>query len=156
MTERILLHILCMLLDHEWRWHWAGIRRDLSTKGGANPEATLLNGEKRSRKRSQNLSFNTDSNSGACRRSPDFVPLARGRARPVADALDDHRPLELGEYAEHLKHAPARGRPGVDRLPVQVQVATGGLQLAQRVRQVLKAPSEPIHRPDGGRVVAGL
>ena len=46
MTKRILLHILCMLLDHEWRWHWAGIRRELRHKAGANPEATLLNGEK--------------------------------------------------------------------------------------------------------------
>ena len=32
MTKRTLLHILCMLLDHEWRWHWAGIRRELSAQ----------------------------------------------------------------------------------------------------------------------------
>ena len=33
MTKRTLLHILCMLLDHEWHWHWAGIRREFRHKG---------------------------------------------------------------------------------------------------------------------------
>jgi hypothetical protein len=47
MTKRILLHILCMLLDHEWRWHWAGIRRELRHKGWREfQKATLLDGEK--------------------------------------------------------------------------------------------------------------
>lgn len=26
---RVLLHLLCMLRDHHWLWHWKGIKREL-------------------------------------------------------------------------------------------------------------------------------
>lgn len=27
---RIALHVIAALLDHSWRWHWAGIKREFS------------------------------------------------------------------------------------------------------------------------------
>lgn len=29
---RIVLHALCALRDHEWSWHFAGIRREFGSK----------------------------------------------------------------------------------------------------------------------------
>ena len=28
-TEQIKIHILCVIKDHKWSWHWHGIRRAL-------------------------------------------------------------------------------------------------------------------------------
>ena len=29
---RILLHLICLAHDRKWRWHWAGIRREVHTQ----------------------------------------------------------------------------------------------------------------------------
>ena len=50
---------------------------------------------------------------------PQCLPCAFARAMPDLDPLLDHRALELGEYAHHLKHGLAGGRRGVEALLVQ-------------------------------------
>ena len=29
---RIALHLICLAHDRKWRWHWAGIRREVHTQ----------------------------------------------------------------------------------------------------------------------------
>ena len=43
-------------------------------------------------------------------------------SRPAT--LDDHRPLELSEDAQHLEHGSARGCAGIKRLLMQEEVDT--------------------------------
>jgi len=31
---RVLLHLMCLAHDAKWRWHWAGIRRELHGRSG--------------------------------------------------------------------------------------------------------------------------
>jgi len=26
---RIILHLMCLMRDRKWSWHWAGIRREI-------------------------------------------------------------------------------------------------------------------------------
>src|SRR5512132_3400972 len=49
-----------------------------------------------------------------------------------ADALDDDRPLERGEHAQHLEQRAAGRRGRVDALLVQVELAMSGAQLAEK------------------------
>ena len=30
---RLLLHLMCLVNDRKWRWHWAGIRREFHSVG---------------------------------------------------------------------------------------------------------------------------
>jgi hypothetical protein len=57
--------------------------------------------------------------------------LRLGSGDAGANALDDNRPLELGEHAEHLEERAAGRRGGVYPLLMKVQVAADGAQLAQ-------------------------
>jgi hypothetical protein len=73
-----------------------------------------------------------------------FAVLARGRSvagrgacplpgspKPGADSFLDHRPLELREYAHHLKHGLAGWRHGVQALLVQEKVNAKRVQLGE-------------------------
>ena len=66
------------------------------------------------------------------RRSAKPFPLATGPRQPSADSFLDHRPLELGEYAHHLKHRLVGRCRGVDPLLVQEQVDLERMQLGQQ------------------------
>jgi hypothetical protein len=58
--------------------------------------------------------------------------------------LLDHRPLELAEHAEHLKHRPPGGRRGIDALHMKIKVEPFRVDLAQKCNQLLKAPAETV------------
>jgi hypothetical protein len=59
----------------------------------------------------------------------------------------NHRALELGKYAHHLKHRLAgRGR-GVEALLMQEQVDPQGVQFGEKADQVLQAAAQSIDRP---------
>lgn len=30
-SGRVILHLMCLLRDHKWAWHFAGIRREITT-----------------------------------------------------------------------------------------------------------------------------
>jgi hypothetical protein len=51
--------------------------------------------------------------------------------RPGADSFLNHRALELGKYAQHLKHGFAGGRRGVEPLLMQEKVDAQRVQLGQ-------------------------
>ena len=53
-------------------------------------------------------------------------------------ALADDRALELGKYAEHLKHRLAGRRRGVEALLVQVQLDPERVQLGEEGDKVLQ------------------
>jgi hypothetical protein len=50
----------------------------------------------------------------------------------------DHRALEFGEDAHHLKERPAARGRGVHALSIEVEVHPLGLQLGEQGEQVLK------------------
>jgi hypothetical protein len=74
-------------------------------------------------------------------------PFATGPRQPSADSFLDHRPLELGEDAHHLKHRLAGRRGRVDSPLVQEQVDLERMQLRQERHKLLQAAAEAMHRP---------
>jgi hypothetical protein len=66
---------------------------------------------------------------------------------PSVDAFLNDRALELGEHTQHLKQRAARRRSRVDRLPIQIQIATGTIQLTQEAHKILQRATEPVYGP---------
>jgi hypothetical protein len=68
---------------------------------------------------------------------PLLVPFSRpGDTR--GDALLNDRALELGEHPEHLEQR-ASGRGGcVNHLLLEIQIAPGGVEFAQKADEVLQ------------------
>ena len=52
-------------------------------------------------------------------RAAELFALATGPRKPGADSFLNHRALELGKYAHHLKHGLAGRRRGVEALLMQ-------------------------------------
>jgi hypothetical protein len=66
----------------------------------------------------------------------ELFALAPGPRQPGTNALLDHRALELGKDAHHLKHGLAgRGR-GVEALLMQEQVDPQGVQFGEKSSQM--------------------
>ncbi len=96
------------------------------------------------------------------RRPDDAIELAVaegiGADRPAAelgfalhadvDALDDARPLELGEDAEHLHHHPARRSRGFERLGRRAEGDPGLVQLLDQGGKLADAARQPIDLMD--------
>ena len=78
------------------------------------------------------------------------VPFAAGGlAFHAGDhPLDDRRPLELGEHAEHLHHHPARRSRGVERLRRRAKQHVGLVELLEHVREPAHRPREPVDAVD--------
>ena len=53
--------------------------------------------------------------------SPEFCAIRPGASKPSIDSFPNDSPLELGEYAKHLKHGFARGGRSIESLLVQKQ-----------------------------------
>src|SRR5690606_497745 len=75
-------------------------------------------------------------------------PAAAGRLEPGAGALDDERPLVLGEGPADLqKEAPGRGAR-VDPVVERHEIDAEGFQLAEHREQVREAAAEPVELHD--------
>jgi hypothetical protein len=66
---------------------------------------------------------------------------------PRDDTLANNLSLELCEDPEHLKKKFARGRVCVDRLPMNVKLASLLAQLVEHTNQILQRAPKPIDRP---------
>jgi hypothetical protein len=75
--------------------------------------------------------------------------LRTSPCQPSLDALLDHRPLELGENAAHLKKRFAGRRSRIDPLLVQVKVDALTVNLIEEAHQMLQAPAQAIDGPSG-------
>jgi len=68
---------------------------------------------------------------GGYARSAKLLALVYGSPESSTDSFLDHRPLELGKYAHHLKHCfPARSSR-VEALLMQKQINMQRVQLGQ-------------------------
>ena len=65
-------------------------------------------------------------------RPPEPLSLRSGACQPGIDALLDHRSLELGECARHLKQQLSGRRGRVDVLLIEVQVNPRRLKMFYR------------------------
>src|SRR4051812_16769672 len=74
----------------------------------------------------------------------ELCALRLGPGKSCIHPLPDDAALELGEHAEHLKHRPSRRRAGIERLLMQIKIASKRPQLRQEPDQILKAAAEPI------------
>ena len=70
-----------------------------------------------------------------------------GSAQARVHSLSDHRPLEFGEYAHHLKHGLAGGRRCIEALLMQKKVDAESVNFRQKGYEVLKGTAEPVNRP---------
>jgi hypothetical protein len=70
-----------------------------------------------------------------------------GTRKTSTHTLLDHRTLQLGKDAHHLKQRFARRCSRVQPLLMQEQVDTGGVELGQEADQVLQATAETVDRP---------
>jgi hypothetical protein len=84
---------------------------------------------------------------GGYPRSAESFALVLGPPKTSADSFCNHRALELGKHAHHLKHGFASRRRGVETLLMQKQVDVQGMQFRQETDQVLQAAAKPVHRP---------
>jgi hypothetical protein len=79
--------------------------------------------------------------------TPKAFTLTPGPREASTDSFRNHRPLEFGKHAHHLKHRLAGGRRGVEALLAQEQVDVECVQLGQKTDQVLQAATQSVHRP---------
>jgi hypothetical protein len=82
---------------------------------------------------------------GQSRRAPEASTLAPGPRKPGADSFSNHRMLEFGENAHHLKHRLTSWCRGVQPLLAQEQVDLEGVRLGQETDQVLQAATQPVY-----------
>jgi hypothetical protein len=75
---------------------------------------------------------------GAHRSTPEALTLAPSPREASLDPLDNHRALELGEDAQHLKHRLPGWRAGVDTLLMEVEVDALGVEFTEEPDQVLQ------------------
>ena len=89
----------------------------------------------------------TESPSGMPRRCADPRPTNRFPApgallsrpgKPGVYPFMDDRALELGKYAEHLEERPPGRGSSVDRLLFEIEIASGGVEFAQKADEVLQ------------------
>src|SRR5579864_7853121 len=82
-------------------------------------------------------------------------PLAaRGLAfHPCDHAVDQGVSLELGEYAEHLDHHPARRSAGVEGFCRGAKADAGLVELLQELRQRTDRPAQTVDSIDEEHVV---
>ena len=74
----------------------------------------------------------------AYRATPESLSLAPCPREPSLDPLDNHRALELGEDAQHLKHRLPGWRAGVDTLLMEVEVDALGVEFTEEPDLVLQ------------------
>src|SRR5712671_1336191 len=67
----------------------------------------------------------------ADRTTPEALPLAPRPRETGFDALDNHRALELGKDAHHLKHRLSGWCAGVDTLLMEVEINALGVQFVE-------------------------
>jgi hypothetical protein len=80
-------------------------------------------------------------------RAAEGLALRHPPRQPGADALDDPRPLELGNRTEDVHLEPAGGRRGVDPFREADERDAKRLKLVEERDQVLQAATEPIEAP---------
>ena len=68
------------------------------------------------------------------------------------DPAGDDRALKLGEHGQHLEEHPAAGRRGIDRLLVEIEVATPGLDVGQEGHQIGQGASQTIDGEGGDHI----
>src|SRR6185436_1843498 len=66
-------------------------------------------------------------------------PIGLSPRQTGVDAIADHAAFKLGEHAAHLKHRATRWGRGVERLLVEVEIASNGLKFVQEADQILQA-----------------
>nr|WP_262324441.1 hypothetical protein [Acidiferrimicrobium sp. IK] len=84
------------------------------------------------------------------------APLAAGGFAFHAgdDPVDDGRPFELGEHAEHLDHHPSGWGGGVERLGGRTERHTGGVERFEQAGQTAHRPGEAVDPVDEKEVEA--
>jgi hypothetical protein len=87
-------------------------------------------------------------------RPAEALPLRPSASEPGECPLANHRGLELGKDAEHLKERSPRWGGSVERLLMQKQIDTRGLQLAQKGNEVLQRAPEPVD--DHAAIISNL
>src|SRR5215472_12838537 len=71
-------------------------------------------------------------------RLPALGALLSCPSKPGVYPFLDDRALELGKYAEHLEErSPGRGS-SVDRLLFEIEIASGGVEFAQKADEILQ------------------
>ena len=77
--------------------------------------------------------------------SPELCAIRPCARKTRIDSFPNNPPLELGEYAEHLKHRLARGRRSIEPLLMKEETDTLFMKALEYAKQVAERSTKPIH-----------